>query len=306
MKAVLARLAMQAESTLLRGAVALLRRLGPERASNLGGKVARTLGPWLPVSGVAARNLRAAMPELDPAARRRIVREVWDNLGRTVCELPHLGGLRENTAEGPGWEISDSARVRQLAAAGRPVIFFTGHIGNWEMAPVAASAYGLPASLMYRAAANPEVDALIVALRREAVGAAVPMFAKGAMGARQAMAHLARGGSLGMLIDQKLNQGIEARLFGMPAMTTPAAAAFALRFRCPVIPVHVERLGPARLRVAIGDEVPHPAAGSQAERTAALTQAINDVLEGWIRERPGAWLWLHRRWPEAALTARLG
>jgi KDO2-lipid IV(A) lauroyltransferase len=25
-------------------------------------------------------------------------------------------------------------------------------------------------------------------------------------------------------------------------------------------------------------------------------QAVTDVIEGWVREFPDQWLWLHRRW----------
>jgi lauroyl/myristoyl acyltransferase len=25
-------------------------------------------------------------------------------------------------------------------------------------------------------------------------------------------------------------------------------------------------------------------------------QAVHDVIEGWIREYPEQWLWIHRRW----------
>jgi len=25
-------------------------------------------------------------------------------------------------------------------------------------------------------------------------------------------------------------------------------------------------------------------------------QAVTDVIEGWVREYPDQWLWLHRRW----------
>jgi KDO2-lipid IV(A) lauroyltransferase len=125
-----------------------------------------------------------------------------------------------------------------------------------------------------------------------------PFFAKGAAGARRAMAHIARGGRLGMLVDQKLNDGIAARLFGQPAMTAPAPAALALRARCPVICAHVERLGPARLRVVVEAPLALPDSGDRQADIAALTQQINDVLERWIRARPESWLWVHRRWPK--------
>ena len=83
----------RAEALAARAALALLRRLGPVRASNLGGAVARAIGPLLPKSRVADINLRHAMPELDGPARRRVIRGVWENLGRTVAELPHVGSL---------------------------------------------------------------------------------------------------------------------------------------------------------------------------------------------------------------------
>ena len=83
----------------------------------------------------------------------------------------------------------------------------------------------------------------------DAFAAADRRVAKGSAGAREALAHLRRGGVLGMLVDQKLNEGLAVPFFGRPAMTTPALAQFALRFRCPVIPVHPVRLGPARFRV---------------------------------------------------------
>ena len=124
------------------------------------------------------------------------------------------------------------------------------------------------------------------------------MFPKGAAGARLALAHLSRGGYLGMLMDQKMNDGIEARFFGRPAMTAPALAALALRFRCPVVPAHVQRVGPARFRLVCEEPLDLPDTGDRQADILAVTQAVNDRLERWIRARPEGWLWLHRRWPK--------
>ena len=284
------------EAALAAGLVGLLRRLGPVRASALGGGIARAIGPWLPVSRVAAINLGHAMPELDKAARRRVIRGVWDNLGRTVCELPHLAGLGPSV-EGPGWVLEGGEFIEAIRAAGGPAILFSAHIGCWEVLPRAAALIGMPSASFYRAAGNPETDALIRALRRDAVGADLPFFTKGAKGAREAMRYLARGGRVGMLVDQKMNDGIEARLFGRPAMTATAAATLALRFRCPLIPAHAVRIGPARYRIMAEAPLPLPDTGDKHANIAALTQAMNDCLERWIRDWPEGWLWLHRRFP---------
>lgn len=296
------RLSERLEAAAVAGALRLVRGLGPVAASNLGGAVARAIGPRLPVSRIAYANLRAAMPELDEAERLRVVRGVWDNVGRTACELPHLGALGP-TASGPGWEVEGEENLRALREQGGPAIFFSGHIANWEVLLAAPAAHGLPTAVLYRAAGNPAVDRVITGLRRQAIGSDVPMIPKGAAGAKQALAHLQAGGRLSLLMDQKMNDGIEARFFGRPAMTAPALAALALRFRCPVIPAYVQRLAPARFRVTCEPPLTLPDTGNRRADMATLTQQVNDRLEAWIRERPADWLWLHRRWPKEVSTA---
>jgi KDO2-lipid IV(A) lauroyltransferase len=286
------------EAALLRAALAILRAVPPAASSDIGGAVARVIGPLLPVSHVAHDKLRAALPGLTESERSHIVRGVWENLGRTAAELPHLSRLKQNTLAGPGWEISNPALIGEIATQGGPAIFVTGHIGNWELLAPAATAYGIRLSSMYRAAGNPHVDALINMLRAEATGATVLMFPKGAAGARRAAGHLAKHGYLGLLVDQKLNEGIRAQFFGLPAMTTTAPAVFALHHRCPVIPIYVRRLGPARLRVEIERPLALPETSDKQRDIASLTQNINDTIENWIRADPRSWLWLHRRWPK--------
>lgn len=300
------RLLWHLEAGLARLLLALLRALPPAAASTLAGRAARAIGPTLPVSRVADENLRAAMPELCAAERRRIVRGVWENLGRTVGEFPHIATLRFDTPSGPGMDVVNAGVLHAQAARGGPAIFVSGHIGNWEVLPPACARYGMPFSSFYRAAGNPLIDALITELRNQAMGTPVPLFPKGAAGARGAIAHLARKNYLGMLVDQKLNDGIPARLFGMTAWTAPATAVFALRYRCPIIMGHVQRVGPARFRLVVEDPLPLPVSGDREADVAALTQAINDVMEGWIRARPESWLWLHRRWPKEEIKAKTG
>lgn len=284
------------EAAVARSALWLARRLSPAGASNFGGVLARTIGPLLPVSKVADANLRLAMPELDAAARRRIVRGVWENLGRTATEFAHVPGL-QRTDSGPGWEVVGEQVLRDAVAQGGPMILISGHFGNWEVLPLAAASFGIHMSSFYRPASNRLVNTLILDLRHAVVGD-VPNFAKGASGARAALAHLRAGGPLGVLVDQKLNDGIPAPFFGHTAMTAPATAALALRFRCPVIAGKVERLGPARFRLTVEPPLALPDSGDRTADIASLTADINLVLERWIRARPDHWLWLHRRWPK--------
>ncbi len=277
-------------------ALRMLRRLGPVRSSNIGGAIARAIGPTLPVSKVALRNLAMAMPALDDRRRREVVRGVWDNQGRTTAEFAHIGRLGE-TAAGPGWELSGAEHIEALAAQGGPAILFTGHIGNWEVLPLVTARRGVNAATLYRPSDNPVIDAMILDLRRASPGVNERQFPKGAKGARQTLTHLRQGGYVGLLQDQKMNDGIEARFFGRPAMTASALAALALKFGCPVLPTYAQRIGPARFRVFFEAPLAMPDSGNRAADILALTQAVNDRLEAWIRAAPESWLWLHRRWP---------
>ena len=292
----------RAQAFALRQCIAALRLLSPVAASNLGGWVARSVGPFLPASRVALRNLSFALPELSAASHRAIMRGSWENLGRTAAELPHLSKLRR-TASGPGWECSDDSVLRQLGTRAGAAILFSGHLANWEIGFPVAAALGLDVSWFYRRASNAGADRAIQGMREDAVGHHVPMFAKGGDGAKAALKHLRGGGLLGMLVDQKLNEGIAVPFFGQLAMTTPAVAQFALRFGCPVVPIHVIRLGPARFRVVCEPPMPHPNTGDRTTDVRAMTLTMNQTLERWIRQQPECWLWLHRRWPRAQPAA---
>ncbi len=286
------------QAAALRALLRLLRLAGPRLSSSVGGAVARNVGPRLAASRIADRNLRQNLPDLDDARRATVIRAVWDNLGRTATELPHLGRY-QRTGRGRGWEIEGEEHVDALRRSGRPALFFSGHIGNWELILPIAAALGLPVSGFYRAASNPRIDGIVQAERRRGAGPDTQMFAKGAGGAREALRHLAGGGSLGLLVDQKMNDGISVPFFGRPAMTAPALAHLALRFRTPVVPVHVVRLGAERFRMVCEPPLAlAPPTGDRAADIQAISLLVNLTLERWIRAEPGSWLWLHRRWPK--------
>lgn len=291
---------MRVEAAVARFLLGAFLKMGPVKASNFAGRVARFVGPLLPVSKVADRNLQIAMPSLTRPQRKLIVKGVWENLGRTVGELPHLSHLQENTPSGPGFEVQGAEYLEEQARRGGSVLFVSGHIGNWEMLPPGVARHGAPFASFYRAAGNPLIDDMIRKLRDAAMAPTpMPLFAKGARGAREALVYVAKGGRLGMLVDQKMNDGVEARFFGQPAMTAPALAAMALRYRCPVIPGYVERLGPARLRIVVEPPMTLPDTGDKQHDLETFVQMVNDRLESWIRRKPESWLWLHRRWPKA-------
>lgn len=269
---------------------ALFGVLPVDAASATGGWLARTIGPLMGASKIARRNLARAFPHKNPDEIEAIVRGMWDNIGRVAGEFPHLDQIAAQRVELIGTEYIDLLRDDE-----QPGIFISGHVGNWELNGAVAVAHGLPLHLVYRAANNPWIEDLY---RKGRKNGAVGLIQKGSEGARQALLVLKKGGHLGMLVDQKMNDGVAIPFFGRDAMTAPAIAQFATRFKCPLVPARVERLKGANFRLTVYPPLEFPHTGDAHDDNRLLLIRINDLLEEWVRERPDQWLWVHRRWPE--------
>lgn len=283
------------EYALFRALMTFFWILGLERASNVGGWIARTFGPGLPVTRRARRNMARSLPELDEAAREKAIAEMWDNLGRTFAEYPHLEKI---------WAVKPGARIEvdglgraeeAVLSRGKGGIFVSGHCGNWETMPGVLADHGVKGTLVYRAPNNPYVNDWIAARRQSRFPIAA---AKGADGSRMILRTLKDGNLLAMLIDQKLNDGIAVPFFGRDAMTSPAAAHLSLRHGAPVIFGWCTRLPGSHFRVSVTDVlIPQPT-GNHTKDVYELTLKINKALEARIRAEPWNWLWLHNRWPK--------
>jgi KDO2-lipid IV(A) lauroyltransferase len=263
-------------------------------ASAIGGWLARTFGPFLPVSKRAVRNLNSAYPEKTPAEIKAIVRAMWDNLGRVAAEYPHLKEIDVYDPNGRV-ETTGGQYVDLLREDGHAGIFFSGHIANWELVSLGATQRGVPLDRVYREANNRLVEWLYKRGRAAVEGALIP---KGAAGARQLLKSLKGGKHLGMLVDQKMNDGIPIPFFGRDVMTAPALAELALRFDCPVVPARVTRLKGARFKLTILPPLKMIRTGDHKTDVAANMAQVNALIEKWVRETPEQWLWLHNRWPD--------
>ncbi len=260
-----------------------------DTASWFGGCIGRAIGPFMSAHKTAEKNIQAVFPDMSATERHEILRNMWDNLGRVAAELPHLPGekLLERTKH---------SGAENMQPPEKAMLFFSGHLGNWELLPTLAGRHGKQVTLVYRKANNPYVDEMIVALR---ASHGTNMFPKGPRGAVK-MAHAIKGGdSIALLIDQKMNDGIAVPFFGREAMTAPAVAHLALRYDLPIIPTRVVRTGGAHFEVRVSPPLVYEKTGSLETDTLAIMTAINRMLESWIREYPEQWFWVHKRWPIA-------
>lgn len=270
------------------------RTLSIEASSAMGSVLFRTFGSRMRVDKIARRNLRRAMPELGDDEIDRTIRGMWDNLGRGAGECAHLDRIITYGADARV-EVLGRENLAGLRDDGVPGIFFSAHLANWEIACIATTQHDVPVGQIYRSADNPFIDNLFRRMRSCISGLRIP---KGRDGARQALMLMRDGGHLALLVDQKLNEGMAIPFFGRDAMTPTAPARLALRFRCPVVPVRVERLPDVRFRITFFPPLDLPDTGDGDEDTRLLLTEMNRIIEGWVRERPEQWFWVHRRWPD--------
>lgn len=276
------------EGSLLTGWFTLCRMLPLDAASALGGFVARCAGPCMGVHKVALQNIARAFPELDAKARLRMVDGMWNNLGRVAGEFAFLPGNKLTSrvaCEG----------LEHLPKDGTPVIFISGHIGNWELSYTIAHNNHVPVALIYRHANNPKAEELITAMRAPYASSFIQKGPRGAFALAKA---LRKKLSLAMLVDQKMNDGIPVPFFGRPAMTAPAVAEFALRFGLPIIPARIIRGKGAQFRGIVYPPLTYTVTGDKEKDVYAIMLQINQLLESWVREYPEQWFWVHRRWPK--------
>lgn len=275
------------ETALAYALYGFFRLLPIDAASATGGWIGRSLGPRLRATETARDNLKAAFPEKPPEEIDAIIHGMWENLGRTAAEYAHLHRIWSRV-ELTGGEWLDKTREEKT-----PAIYCAAHLANWEINAIAAKKRGVDINLVYRKPNNTGVDGL---LRHARNSGAAGHIEKGAAGAREIMSVLKKKGVLGMLVDQKLSEGIPVPFFGRDAMTAQAVAVFAMKYGCAVYPSRVERLNGCHFRMTIYPAVPVPSTGNREKDIYNMMADINQRIESWVRARPEQWLWIHRRW----------
>ena len=266
---------------------------------------ARLIGPLTKTHRLADQNLRLAFPEKDAAWRARILGEQWECNGRTVAEFPMMDRLLPSSGR---IEIVGGERLEAIARSGKPVVFVSGHFSNWEVMPAVIVNSGIPCEITYRAANNPYVDRRI---RDSRFRYGVRLFApKGGDGAREMLEALGKGVSVALMNDQKFNKGgVAAPFFGRPVMTAPGPTRLALRFDTVLQPMSVQRTRGARFRAVVHEPIVLERTGDRTADIEAGVHRVTAFVEARVRERPGEWFWVHRRWPKEAyaeLEARGG
>ena len=255
----------------------------------------KRVAPLLSQNKTVKRNLALAFPDLSEEERDQIALASWESVGRTAGELPHLPKI--DPYAGDRVEVIGAEHLDAVENSDQGAVFVSGHFANWEVMAAVICNRPVDCLITYRALNNPHIDRKLNKVRHDyGIGVLTP---KG-LGTREVMRALGKNRSVGLMNDQKFNQGLAIPFFGHDAMTAPGPSRLALKYKVPIVLMTTRRTGPARFAVTAHKPFMPKQTGDVEADVRACVEHITSLIEKEVRENPEQWFWQHRRWPKDA------
>ncbi len=281
------------------GLLSAIKHTDRRRMANFAGAFMRKIGPLFPEHRIGREQLHAAFPEKSDAEIEKILGGVWDNLGRIAIEFAHLDefcveGFGRQTPDVITYPPESKERYDWITKSGKATIGFAAHLANWELPGVGAKLIGVQSAVLYRRPNIGAVNDVIIKLREPLMG---ELIATGLDAPVKLGRLLQSGVHVGMLADQHYSKGVQVTFFGRPCLANPLIAMLARQSELPIYGMRVVRKPDGNsFWGEVSDPVEPVRDGSGRVEIKGTMQAITSVIEGWIRQYPEQWLWLHRRW----------
>lgn len=270
----------------------LLRIFSIDRSAAICSFIARNIGPHLGVSKIARKNLeRTFGNKIDIDST---IKDIWDNFGRYIGEFPFINFLSPQELD-QRVKFIGLENVKEFQRTNRPFLLCLSHQANWDFVIRKINEIYPKFSIIYRKANNPYVDCEI--LKERGNDPDINMIVKGTSGSKNIIKAIKTKSSIAMLVDQKMNDGIEVPFFGLPAMTAPAIAKLHLKYKYPIVPAQIVRKGKSSyFEIIIHPQLEYAPSGDLDLDCYNIMLIINKIIEGWVRLKPHQWFWFHNRW----------
>ena len=263
--------------------------LGLKISSFLSGKLFEFLGPLLRSKETIKSNIKRAIPQINLQLLDYIIKNMWNNYGRTLAEYIFLKNFRNNNLSSSIY-IEGKEILEQIKNDKTPVIFISGHFSNFELMAMQIEKSGIDLAAVYRPLNNIFLNVLMERIRKKYI--CKNQIKKGTSGVRQLLKLFKEGYSIALMIDQRVSEGIRSKLFNEDAFTTTIPAQFIKKFGCKVVPIYIERSSDINFHIKIDI----PIEFSKDSSTEKITRDLNIWLEKMILKNPGKWIWSHNRW----------
>ncbi|MFO7962502.1 MAG: hypothetical protein R6U50_01130 [Desulfobacterales bacterium] len=244
---------------------------------------------------IVKQNLQFAFPRMPDHLINRAALGVYQQFGLTLVELLKMAAISRGDIL-CAVKIRGREHLEKAIGQGGGFIFFSAHVGNWEMAHLFASVLiDADLALVAKKLPHKTLNTYINRLRSK--------FGNRVITKKGALPHMSRAlrnkKIVGLLIDQETrnSEAVQVEFFNKTVNATPSAAMLARRYGCPVLPVFCVREKNFRQHVLVVRPPMNLVRTKDIHEDVRMnTQMMTDEIESIVRMYPTQWFWFHKRW----------
>ena len=263
--------------------------IGYRRASNVGEFIGRNFGPFFKSKKIIKKNILNYNPNLNEKLIENFIKKMWGNYGRIFAEYMFIKDFRINKLDNH-LKINGSEHLNEIKKKNKPVVFISAHFSNFELMAMQIEKSGINLGAVYRPLNNIFLNKTMEDLRKKYI--CKLQIKKGLTGLRDILKIFKNNFSIAMMIDQRVTEGITIDFFNKPAFTTSIPAQLVKKFKCPIVPVHIQRKNNNDFEITINK----PIYFENSEDINSISKKLNFWLEEMISKNPEQWIWSHNRW----------
>jgi len=263
--------------------------IGYKNSSDLGSLVGGFFGPFFRSKKVIDKNLKISFPQITNNEKETIIKNMWKNYGRILADYMFIENFRKQKFNNY-IQLENKEILTKIKSYNKPVVFISGHFNNFELLAMKLEMSGINLSTIYRPLNNIFLNKVMMKIRTKYI--CKNQIPKGLSGLKESLNLFKNNSSLALMIDQRVSEGENIKLFNHQALTTTIPAQFVKKFKCLVVPVYIERIKKYYFKLKIEE----PLKFDENLSINQITQELNHWLEKKIKHNPNQWIWTHNRW----------
>ncbi len=267
----------------------IFKLIGYKNASNLGEFIGKKIGPFFRSNTKIQNNLENSSIGSSKEDRKLLINSMWGNYGRILSEYIYLKKFRQNNLN-QFIEIEGLNYLNEIKKNDEQVVFVSGHFNNFELMAMEIERSGINLCAIYRPLNNPFLNIIMESIRKNYI--CKNQIKKGKSGTRDLLNLFKKNFSVALMIDQRVSEGDDVKLFNRPAKTTTIPAQLVKKYGCRIVPVYIERIKNINFKLFFSE----PVKFNDELSLEQVTLELNKILEKMILKNPSQWIWSHDRW----------
>jgi len=263
--------------------------LGYKKSSTFSGKLFEIVGPLFRSKKIIQSNIKKVYPEIQPENLNKITKLMWNNYGRVFSEYIFIKNFRKGKLA-KNIIIDGAEIINKISLSKKPVIFISGHFGNFELMAMQLEKFGINLSAIYRPLNNIFLNKVMERIRKKYI--CKNQIKKGIGGIKKLIKLQKKNYSTALMIDQRVSEGIYSNFFNQKALTTTIPAQLVKKFNMPIVPIYIERIDNIKFKMTVNKPINFP----KEATTQDITNKLNHILEKMVIHKPEQWIWSHNRW----------